>query len=136
MSNAQNLAYTVAQVLHNFGAVATVGGSLGGVVTADAEPRRRLAYIALAGWATQAASGAGLGLVSYFFSHQFPDIAGVAVVALLVKIFCAVSGFLLLASYLLRGSGATEATKNLVWYATSTLSVIALSAAAFLRWYS
>jgi hypothetical protein len=136
MSIEQNLAYTVVQVLHNFGAVAAVGGSLAGSVSTSADLRKRLAWIALGGWVTQAASGAGLGTVSFFFSHQFPDIAGAAVVALSTKILCAVAGFSLLVAYLRWGANWKEDARNMTWFSTSVLSVIALSAAAVLRWFS
>jgi hypothetical protein len=136
MSNAQNLAYIVVQILHNFGAVAAVGGSLAAAVNANEDARKKLAWLPLAGWGTQAASGAAFGMVSFFFYHQLPDIAGVAVIALVIKILCAATGFLLVAAYLFWGSGWAERTKNRVWYSSSTLSAIALSAAAFLRWFS
>lgn len=136
MSNAQNLAYTVVQIVHNFGAVAAVSGSLAAAVNANEGARKKFAWLTLAGWGTQAASGAAFGLVSFFFFHRFPDIAGVAVIALVIKILCAATGFLLVAVYLFRGSSWAERTKSRVWYASSALSVIALSAAAFLRWFS
>lgn len=136
MSNAQNLAYTVVQILHNFGAVAAVGGSLAAAVNASVDSRKKLAWLTLAGWGTQAASGATFGMVSFFFYHRLPDIAGVAIIALIIKILCAATGFLLVAAYLFWGSSWAERKKNRVWYASSILSAIALSAAAFLRWFS
>jgi hypothetical protein len=136
MSNAQNLAYTVVQILHNFGAVAAVGGSIAAAVIESADVRKKLAWLTLGGWGTQAASGAVFGMVSFFFFNRLPDIAGVAIIALVIKILCAATGFLLVAAYLFRGSGWAEMTKNRVWYTSSILSAIALSAAAFLRWFS
>ncbi len=136
MSNAQNLAYTAVQILHNFGAVAAVGGSIAAAVNESADTRKKLAWLTLGGWGTQAASGAVFGMVSFFFFHRLPDIAGVAVIALVIKILCAATGFLLVAAYLFRGADWAEMTKNRVWYTSSILSAIALSAAAFLRWFS
>jgi hypothetical protein len=136
MSNAQNLAYSAVQILHNFGAVAAVGGSLAAAVSASADVRKKLAWLTLAGWGTQAASGATFGMVSFFFYHRLPDIAGVAVIALVIKILCAATGFLLVAAYLFWGSSWAERKKNMAWYSSSVLSIIALSAAAFLRWFS
>src|SRR3990172_4818526 len=98
MSNAQNLAYAVVQVLHNFGAVATVGGSLAATRIKDADVRKNLAWLVLAGWGTQAVSGASFGLVSFLYYHKLPDIAGVAVAALVIKILCAATGFMLVAA--------------------------------------
>lgn len=136
MSNAQNLAYAVVQIVHNFGAVAAVGGSLAAAVNANEDTRKKLAWLTLAGWETQAASGAIFGMVSFFYYHQLPDIAGVAIIALVIKILCAATGFLLIAAYLFWGSSWAERLKNRVWYSSSILSAIALSAAAFLRWFS
>lgn len=136
MSATQNLAYAAIQIAHNFGAVAAVGGSLAALKLPDAATRKKLAWLALAGWGAQAASGAAFGATSYYFFHQFPDISGIAVVALGMKIGCAAAGFLLLAAYLFSGARWTESRGNAVWAASSALAVTALSAAAFLRWFS
>ena len=136
MSNAQNLAYAVVQVLHNFGAVATVGGSLAATRIKDADVRKNLAWLVLAGWGTQAVSGASFGLVSFLYYHKLPDIAGVAVAALVIKILCAATGFMLVAAYLLLGKKWSENKRDGVWSSSAILAVIALSAAAFLRWFS
>ena len=66
MSVAQNLSYAMVQVVHNFGAVATVGGSLAAIKFRDPHRRKLLARTTLGGWVTQAASGAAFGGVSYF----------------------------------------------------------------------
>lgn len=136
MSATQNLAYAIIQVAHNFGAVAAVGGSLAAVKFRGIDTRKKLAWLALAGWGTQAASGAAFGAVSYYFYHRFPDIAGIAAIALGIKMACAASGFLLLAAYLLRSNDWAVTRMNAVWIASSALAVTALSAAAFLRWFS
>lgn len=136
MSATQNLAYAVVQVVHNFGAVATVSGSLAALLWRDTTTRRKLVWLTLGGWATQGASGATFGAVSYYFYHQFPDISGIAVAALLIKMTCVATGFLLLAAYRLRSERWSEARMNAVWIVSATLAVTALSAAAFLRWFS
>ena len=136
MSNAQNLAYAVIQVLHNFGAVATVGGSLAATRIESAPAMEKIARLTLAGWGTQAASGAAFGMVSYYFYHQFPDIAGIAIAALGIKMLCATTGFLLVLAYLFRGAGWPEERKSRTWIASTILAAIALSSAAFLRWFS
>ena len=136
MSNAQNLAYAAVQVLHNFGAVAAVGGSLAATRIKNADVRKKLALLVLAGWGTQAISGATFGLVSFLYYHKFPDIAGIAVAALAIKILCAATGFMLVAVYLLRGANWAENKQSNVWHSSAILAVIALSAAAFLRWFS
>src|SRR5512146_490387 len=136
MSFAQNLSYSAVQVVHNLGAVATVGGSLSALWLRDHVTRRRLAYLALGGWMTQAASGATFGAVSYYYYHQFPDISGIAIYALGIKMICATLGILLLIVYVWRGEHWAEATENKVWLSSSILAVTAISAAAVLRWFA
>lgn len=135
MSDAQNLAYSAVQILHNFGAVAAVGGSFAALI-APPEARRKPAWVAFAGWATQAVSGPAFGLVSYYYYHRFPDIAGIAVAALTIKILCAVFGFLLVAAWLLPCPRCRERFGALVWPASTALAATALTAAAFLRWFA
>lgn len=136
MSATQNLAYAVVQIAHNFGAVAAVGGSLAAVMFRGVDTRKGLARIVFAGWGAQILSGAAFSVVSYHYYHQYPDIAGIAVIALGIKIVCAASGFLLLLTYLRRNTDWNVAKMNQVWIASFVLSVTALSAAAFLRWFS
>lgn len=136
MSATQNLAYAVIQVVHNFGAVAAVGGSLAATKSSSMNTRKKLAWLALAGWGTQGVSGAAFGAVSYYFYHQFPDISGIAVAALIVKMVCVATGFLLLAAYLSWGENWPEEKISHAWFASSALAATALSAAAFLRWFS
>lgn len=136
MSTTQNLAYTAVQATHNFGAVATVAGSLAATCLSSPLTRRRLAKLVLTGWLTQALSGALFGAVSYYFYRRFPDISGIAVIALYLKMACAASGFALLAAYLYRSDSWHESTRRAAWLISSALAVSALTAAAFLRWFS
>lgn len=134
----QNLSYAAIQVVHNFGAVAVVGSAvfalwpgqgLGGM-------RKPLAWIMLMGWGAQAASGGAFGGVSWLYYGRFPDIHGIAVAALRIKMACAAAGFVLVAVYLYRGIGWSERAQLGTWRALATLAVAALTAAAFLRWFS
>lgn len=136
MSVVQNLSYTVVQVLYNFGAVAIVGGSLSAISFRSVRTRRNLAVLTLSGWGVQTTSGMAFGGISYYFYHRFPDISGIAVDALVIKMVCAAIGILLLVTYLLQSKHRSETRINAVWQTSSVLSVIALSAAAFLRWFS
>jgi hypothetical protein len=136
VSFAQNLSYAAVQVVHNLGAVATVSGSLIGLWFREHVARRRLAYLALGGWLIQAASGATFGMVSFYYYHQFPDISGIAIYALGIKMSCATLGILLLATYQWKSGHWTEQAKNKAWLSSSVLAVMALSAAAFLRWFA
>lgn len=134
----QNFAYAVVQVVHNFGAVAVTGGAAAALLPlrADAALRRVLGWAVLAGWAMQIASGAGFGGISYAYYGRFPDIHGVAVAALGVKMVCAASAFLLAAAYLRYAAGWSAARCRSTWIGLVALAATALSAAAFLRWFS
>jgi hypothetical protein len=136
MNETQNLLYAIVQAAHNFGAVAVVGGGLGGVILKEANARKKLAWLALAGWAMQAISGASFGAVTIHFSHKFPDIGDVAWTALYIKMACAVAGFVMLSAYLYWGARWADSRRNTVWVAAAVFGVTALSAAAVLRWYS
>lgn len=134
----QNLAYALTQVAHNFGAVAVVGGPLFArwPLRLDEMARRRLAWLVLVGWMVQGASGAGFGAISYAYYGAFPDIHGIAVAALLLKMGCAVAGFLLVTVVLRKGERWPAPRHNAAWTGLLALGVTALTAAAFLRWFS
>ena len=136
--NLQNLSYAAIQVVHNFGAVAVVGSAICALWarSGPAGMRTPLAWIALLGWATQAASGAGLGAVSWLYYGRFPDIHGIALAALLIKITCAATGFMLATTLIYRGTGWRERAQQATWRALATLAATALTAAAFLRWFA
>lgn len=130
----QNLAYAITQIVHNFGAVTVVGGAVFALAWRETEVQRRLAWMVLAGWLIQAMSGATFGAISYYYYAKFPDIFGIAVVALIVKVVCAVLG-LTLAGWLLIAQH-TRISRRYSWLALCCLGVLALSSAAVLRWFS
>ncbi len=134
----QNLGYTVVQIAHNFGAVAVVGSAFMALWLApeQAIKRRQLAWLMLAGWAVQAASGSAFGALSWLYYGQLPDIHGIAIAALLIKISCAASGFVLVALYLYRDQTWAETNAKTIWRTLAALAATALTAAAFLRWFS
>ena len=134
----QNLAYALVQLVHNFGAVAVVGGAVAARWLARDAPatQSRLAWLVLGGWLAQAASGAGFGAISYHFYGQFPDIHAIARVALMVKLACAAGGVLLAAGYLRRAADWLPARRGAVWNMLLALGVTALASAAFLRWFA
>ncbi|MEW6313950.1 MAG: hypothetical protein AB1513_07905 [Pseudomonadota bacterium] len=129
----QNLAYALTQVAHNFGAVAVTGGAIAALYGTE-QTQRRLAWLVLAGWSAQAASGAAFGAVSYYYYSQFPDIHGIAAAALAVKMICAATGFVL-AALCTRQRRNKKGCRN-AWRSLAALAVTALTAAAFLRWFS
>lgn len=123
----QNLTYALIQIIHNLGAATIVGLS----ATALWQPQRRLAGWVAAIWALQGMSGLMFGITTYFYEGHLPDIHGIAVDALIIKITCVILGFVLsLLLYAKQGWGAQ------LWRILFALGVVALSAAAFLRWFS
>ncbi|HEX2531891.1 MAG TPA: hypothetical protein VHK70_10560 [Burkholderiaceae bacterium] len=134
----QNLAYALAQIVHNFGAVLVVGAAAAALwlVPRQSTHERSLAWLVLLGWMAQIISGAGLGAISYYYYGRFPDITGVATVALVLKVASAGLGSLLAALYLLRAARWSDATRQRIWRTLTGLGVLALTAAAFLRWFS
>ncbi len=126
----QNLAYALTQVGHNFGAVIVVAAPLYALAAVRPPGARGLLWLALAGWALQLASGGLFGLVSYRFYGQLPDIHGIAIGALVLKLLCALVAVVLIALSLRRPHGAPA------WRALAALGATALTAAAFLRWFS
>ncbi|HUW51272.1 MAG TPA: hypothetical protein VMV75_09700 [Sulfuricella sp.] len=136
--DSQNLAYALIQVAHNFGAAAVVGSAVFALWLKPWQSglQKPLAWVILAGWATQAASGGAFGAVSWLYYGQFPDIHGIAIAALVIKMACAATGFILAAVYLYSGVAWSERAHQAIWRTLAALAATALTAAAFLRWFS
>lgn len=125
--SSSNLLYATAQVFHNFGACMVVGGSVYALYAK--QNGRKLIIFILAGWILQALSGASFGLISYVHEKSFPDIGKIARGALFLKMTCTFFGILL--SVLLLKSISFLKQKLI-----AICSITALTAAAFLRWFS
>lgn len=134
----ENLTYALVQVVHNFGAAGVVGGSVLALWPVPQAPStlRRLAWLVTVCWGAQILSGIGFGLTSLYYYGLLPDIHGTAVVALAIKVVAAITGLVLMVLYLGRLATWSDIQRIRLWYATAWLAVIALTAAAFLRWYS
>lgn len=134
----ENLAYALAQVLHNFGAVMVTGGAAFALWAREISIAResRLARAVALGWVVQIASGAGFGAVSYYYYARLPEIHGVAIIALGTKMACAAAGLALSLLVVVRQAKWTEGRRRLSWGWLTGLAVTALAAAAFLRWFS
>jgi hypothetical protein len=134
----QNLIYALIQVIHNLGAVTVAGTAASALwlVRGNAVVRHRLALILAMAWAIQAVSGVLFGVATFLFEGHLPDIHGIAVDALLIKISCAIAGFVLIVTYVKLNSRWTAHRQILAWRASIVFGVIALAAAAFLRWFS
>ncbi len=130
----QNLAYALTQIVHNFGAVTVVGGAVFALAWPDTGVMRKLSWMVLAGWLAQALSGAMFGAISYYYYTALPDLFGVAIVALIVKVVCAALGVCLTVWQLL--SQLSESTRRYTWLVLCCLGMLALSSAAVLRWFS
>jgi len=134
----ENLCYSIAQVAHNFGAVAVVGGATFALypATQTAATHRKLARLVGFGWAVQAISGMSFAAISYHYYDKLPDIHGIAMAALLIKMLCAVSGLSIVILYLRYSATLAIERRLLAWQLLTALGIIALTAAAFLRWFS
>ena len=132
----QNLAYALTQVGHNLGAVVVVAAPLH-ALAARPSGARGVLWLALAGWALQLGSGSLFGLVSYHFYGQLPDIHGIAIGALALKLACALAAVVLIGRALLRRRDVDGDQPGVgPWRVLAALGVTALTAAAVLRWFS
>jgi hypothetical protein len=127
------LVYALIQAIHNLGAVTLVAVPAAALAWQgrSAAVERRLSWTLLAAWGLQAAGGAAFAATSYGFKGQLPEVAGVALAALGVKVAATVAGFGLAAAQLWRNRRAGTAD----WVACMALAVTAFTAAALLRWY-
>lgn len=133
----ENLAYALTQVLHNFGAVAVLGGAISALWPVPRlEYGRIFAWLVLVGWGVQIASGGLFGITSLYYYGETPDLSSIAMAALAVKVAAAVSGFLLAAVFLMRGGPGGRMNARRTFRALVALGTVALAAAAFLRWFS
>ena len=134
---AEDLAYALTQVVHNFGAAAVLGGACFALwPTFRAQHARSLAWLILIAWAAQIASGSMFAAVSLHYYGETPDLSPVAMGALAIKVASAVIGVSLSAYYLYRGRHWEAAPSRRMFGALAALGAIALTAAAFLRWFA
>ena len=134
----ENLSYALTQVIHNFGAVAVVGGAF---FALKAKPdqlqlKKCMAWLVLIAWGAQGTSGVIFGGVSFYFYGEFPDLHAAAIGALVIKVLCAITGFALAALYVRGAAQWSEKGRHRSWHALTGLGATALTAAAFLRWFS
>jgi len=131
-----NLAYALVQLVHNFGAILLLGGYMASILVSTPETMRKSSRLVLAGWAIQGFSGAAFGAASFYFFGRFPDIGDIGKLSLLIKVLCVMAGFILITWYVTREKILSEKSKSALWIISAALAVIALTAAAFLRWFS
>ena len=136
--SAQLLLYACIQALHNLGAVAIVGGGAAALLLARRSPgmQRTLVWVITLGWVNQGVTGILFGAASYYYDGRLPDIHGIALTAMFLKMACAVLGIILGMVYLYFERGWSGAVQRWVLGSAFGLGVTALTAAAFLRWFS
>ncbi|ODU43454.1 MAG: hypothetical protein ABS92_10190 [Thiobacillus sp. SCN 63-374] len=100
------------------------------------EDGRRFAWLILLAWGAQIVSGGLFGVTSFYYYGEMPDLSSVAMTALVVKVAAAITGFLLAAAYLARGQEWGRASVKRSFQGLAALAILALTAAAFLRWFS
>ena len=134
----ENLYYALTQLVHNFGALAVAAGAFAGLkLAADrVDLKRTMAWVVLAGWAAQIASGMIFGAISLYLYGETPDLHSVAQAAFVVKILCAATGLMLALLYIVSGNSWQDSGRRRAWHALTGLGATALAAAAFLRWFS
>ena len=134
----QNTTYALVQIAHNFGAVAVVGTPVFMLWAArhGILPGRAPAWLVLCAWAMQVASGAAFGATSYYWYGAFPDIHGLAVAALAIKMGCAAAGIGLAGLLLVGRPGREGILHRRPWNWLLAAGATALTAAAVLRWFS
>lgn len=143
--------YACIQLVHNLGAAAVVGSpavawwllranqagaGYPGRPVATGAIQRRLAWFALLAWSAQIASGAAFGATTYYLKHQLPELTGVGLAALGIKVACAVICFVLALLYLQTAPRWSAPMQIRAWQALFVLGLTALMSAAFLRWYA
>ena len=131
------LVYTLVQAAHNLGAVAVVASPAAalGLRGRGGPLERRLAWTLLFAWGLQAASGAAFAATSYGFKGELPEVTGVALSSLVVKMAATAGGFLLAAVLLGSRRLSSPRPRALAWTICLGLALAALLAAAPLRWY-
>lgn len=132
----ENLAYALAQVLHNFGAAVVVAAPFFALwPTPRLDHARIVGWVILVAWGVQIGSGSLFGAISLRYYGQLPELTAVALTALAVKVTAALAGFLLTALYLYRSRGGKR-EGTLTFRIVFVLGATALTAAAFLRWFA
>jgi hypothetical protein len=132
----ENVLYTLVQIVHNFGAVAVVGSpAVGWWLERKNIVTYRLALLALLGFFVQGATGIGFAIISQSLKGALPEVTGIALAALLIKVSSTAIGFTLTVVLWRKGSQWRTRGRMLAWQMMLLFSTAALMAAAFLRWY-
>ena len=133
----ENLIYTWVQRVHNFGAVAVIDSPAATLSLSRQNQivRSKLAWLMLLGWLAQGASGVGFALTSYTMKGALPEVTGIALGALVLKVECTFIGTVLKEFYLATRLRWSAAREHKMWQLMLLMTVSAITTAAFLRWY-
>ena len=138
--------YAFVQLIHNVGAAAVVGSPAAAWLLLHTNQNsnrsieilaieQKLAGCTLLAWSIQLASGAGFGATTYYLRHTLPELNGIGLTALSIKVGCAIISFTLTLFYLRTSEHWSIHKRINTWQTLFVLGLIALIAAAFLRWY-
>ena len=142
--------YSCVQLVHNIGAAAVVGSpaiawwltrasrkpeGLFGSPLAIVSVLHKLAWFTVIAWMTQVLSWVGFAATTYYLKHGLPELTDVGLMALGIKITCAIISIAFVFYYLKASSHRSVQTKAKVWQLLFMLGLAALISAAFLRWY-
>jgi hypothetical protein len=132
-----DLVYALIQIAHNLGAVALIGLPVAAWVREGYTlvPSRALLLSAAVAWGVQALSGAGFAVASLKLKGALPEVEGVALAALVVKIAATVVGFALAALALWRSPRWSSKGRRRGYAALVVCALVPMAAAAILRWY-
>ena len=133
----ENFIYTLVQLVHNFGAVAVAGSPVAALWFGRENKivLQKLTWLMALGLVAQGASGIGFAVTSYTMKGALPEVEGVALTALALKVGCTFVGVVLAGFYLVTGSRWSAVNQLRMWKLMVIMTLTALSAAAFLRWY-
>ncbi|MEK6748107.1 MAG: hypothetical protein AABY83_02720 [Pseudomonadota bacterium] len=134
---AAETAYALVQVAHNFGAVAVVGSPAAAWLWVREQRRAPsvLMWLVGVGWWLQIASGVGFAATSYLSRGELPETSGVALIALSIKVGCAICALSMVGVYAWRRHTQGLQSQIWVWPILSAIGAVALVNAALLRWF-
>ena len=133
----ENFIYTLVQLVHNFGAVAVAGSPVVALwfVRENKIALHKLTWLMALGWVAQGVSGIGFAVTSYTLKGALPEVEGIALTALALKVGCTLIGVVLAGLYLMTGSRWSAVNQLRMWKLMVIMTLSALTAAAVLRWY-
>ena len=134
----ENFIYALIQSLHNLGAVVVVAAPA--LMLFRFQTKLNLNKIIIRviffAWSLQLLSGAAFGLSSYQFYGEIPDIDGIAFIALIIKLSCAITSVMMCIYLWVSIRGNNKALRfQCFWWMLLSFGLSALLSAAFLRWY-